>query len=229
MVMPPAYPCSSRNRSNTRLDVCFCFFGTLLSASRIASMIGVKGSSFGRLTGFVRRYPGGTENRSVLSTVRRSIPKTRAASRRLIPSINTACRTRLYKSTPFTKSPRQIREPISGGVLLRPQRDNLADHVVDYCTGVLIGSQREIIASSKCDNGSTKIASAFASRKFDSQSPLASSASFPMFFASIRISPVETPKTCSARTSRFFAISDGSLVDCPFNRSIADATVSPML
>jgi hypothetical protein len=40
------------------------------------------------------RYPGGTENASILATVRGSIPKRRAASRRLTRSIRTAKRTR---------------------------------------------------------------------------------------------------------------------------------------
>jgi hypothetical protein len=35
----------------------------------------------------LRRYPGGTENASIFATVCGSIPKRRAASRRLIPSI----------------------------------------------------------------------------------------------------------------------------------------------
>ena len=41
-----------------------------------------------------RRYPGGTENASILRTVLRSSPNTRDASRTLIPSIRHACRTR---------------------------------------------------------------------------------------------------------------------------------------
>jgi hypothetical protein len=53
----------------------------------MASMIPVNGSSFGRAGGRLRRYPGGTENASIFATVRGSIPKRRAASRRLIPSI----------------------------------------------------------------------------------------------------------------------------------------------
>ena len=48
-------------------------------------MIAVNGSSFGRAGGRLRRYPGGTENASILATVRGSIPKRRAASRRLDP------------------------------------------------------------------------------------------------------------------------------------------------
>ena len=41
----------------------------------------------GSVGGRLRRYPGGTENASILATVRGSIPKRRAASRWLIPSI----------------------------------------------------------------------------------------------------------------------------------------------
>jgi hypothetical protein len=46
-----------------------------------------KRTSFGRAGGRLRRYPGGTENASIFATVRGSIPKRRAASRRLTPSI----------------------------------------------------------------------------------------------------------------------------------------------
>ena len=49
-------------------------------------MIPVNGPSFGRLGGALRRYPGGTENDSILRTVLRSTPNTREASRVLIPS-----------------------------------------------------------------------------------------------------------------------------------------------
>ena len=41
------------------------------SSSRIRSMIPVNGPSFGRLGGALRRYPGGTENDSILRTVLR--------------------------------------------------------------------------------------------------------------------------------------------------------------
>jgi len=61
----------------------------------------VSGSSFGRAGGRLRRYPGGTENDSIFATVRGSIPKRRAASRLLIPSIRTAKRTFAKSSTPF--------------------------------------------------------------------------------------------------------------------------------
>jgi len=57
-------------------------------------MMAMNGSSFGRTTGLLRRYPGGTENCSILLTDRRSMPKSRAASRRLNPSMKTARRTR---------------------------------------------------------------------------------------------------------------------------------------
>ena len=56
------------------------------SSSKIRSMIPVNGPSFGRLGGALRRYPGGTENDSILRTVLRSTPNTREASRVLIPS-----------------------------------------------------------------------------------------------------------------------------------------------
>ena len=53
----------------------------------------------GRRGGDLRRYPGGTEYRSILRTVSRCRPNTRAASRVLIPSTMQARRTRTYSST----------------------------------------------------------------------------------------------------------------------------------
>src|SRR5271169_5956953 len=61
-------------------------------------MISVNPSSFGRLIGAVRRYPGGTEKPSIFLTLSREIPKGRAASRPLIPS-RQARRTFRYSST----------------------------------------------------------------------------------------------------------------------------------
>ena len=64
------------------------------SASRIWSMIGRNGSSFGRAGSFDRRYPGGTECFRIFATVLRSIPNNRAAARSLNPSTWHARRTR---------------------------------------------------------------------------------------------------------------------------------------
>jgi hypothetical protein len=75
MVMPPVKPCSSRSRSKIRFAVCRCFLIRALSSSRIWSMIAMNGSSFGRVGGRSRRYPGGTECFKILETVLRSIPK----------------------------------------------------------------------------------------------------------------------------------------------------------
>ncbi len=50
------------------------------------SMISVNPSSFGRLTGADRRYPGGTEKLSIFLMLSRETPKCRAASRWLMPS-----------------------------------------------------------------------------------------------------------------------------------------------
>src|SRR5271169_1378278 len=61
-------------------------------------MISVNPSSFGRLIGAVRRYPGGTEKPSIFLTLSREIPNRRAASRALIPS-RWARRTFRYSST----------------------------------------------------------------------------------------------------------------------------------
>ena len=62
-------------------------------------MTPVKGSSLGLLGGDCRRYPGGTENTSILRTVSRCRPNTRDTSRMLIPSTITARRIRRYTST----------------------------------------------------------------------------------------------------------------------------------
>jgi len=48
-------------------------------------MTGSSGPSFGFSAGFVRVYPGGSENRHIFAIVSRLRPKTRAASRRLLP------------------------------------------------------------------------------------------------------------------------------------------------
>src|SRR5512133_3345492 len=68
-------------------------------------MIPTYGPSFGRAAGWLRRYPGGTENFSIFATVRGSMPNRRAASRWLIPSIRTAYRTFAYSSTGFIPQP----------------------------------------------------------------------------------------------------------------------------
>ena len=59
-------------------------------------MIPTNASSFGRNGGFVRTYPGGTENFSIFETVLALMPNRSAAARSLIPSIRTACRTLAY-------------------------------------------------------------------------------------------------------------------------------------
>ena len=69
-----------------RFAVCRCLRWLVRSSSKIRSMVPVNGPSFGRLGGALRRYPGGTENDSILRTVLRSTPNTREASRVLIPS-----------------------------------------------------------------------------------------------------------------------------------------------
>ena len=57
-------------------------------------MTPVNPSSLGRAGGLLRRYPGGTENRSIFATVFGSISNIRAACRWLIPSTWQARRTR---------------------------------------------------------------------------------------------------------------------------------------
>src|SRR5271169_4365222 len=67
MLIHAAYPCSSRSRSKIRFEVCRCFLGRPSSSARIPLMIPANGSSFGRAGGRLRRYPGGTENASILA------------------------------------------------------------------------------------------------------------------------------------------------------------------
>ena len=68
---------------------------------KLDAFTGASGSSLGRAAGLLRRYPGGTEKRSIFATVFGSMPNTRAACRRLIPSTWQARRTRAYRSTAF--------------------------------------------------------------------------------------------------------------------------------
>ena len=69
-------------RLEMRLAVWRCFTGAVRSGSRIASITGSSGPSFGFAAGSLRVYPGGSENRHILATVSRFSPNTRAASRR---------------------------------------------------------------------------------------------------------------------------------------------------
>jgi hypothetical protein len=57
------------------------------------SITGINGPSFGFSGGRWRTYPGGIENRHIFETVSRLNPKTRAASRRLLPALKTNRRT----------------------------------------------------------------------------------------------------------------------------------------
>ena len=85
----------------------------LRSSSRIRSMISVKGASFGRFGGWRRRYPGGSECRSIFLTVSRAMPNRLAASRWLRPSTWQASRTRRYRSTVYILPP-SISKKIEG-------------------------------------------------------------------------------------------------------------------
>ena len=82
-------------------------------SSRIRSMISVKGASFGRFGGWRRRYPGGSECRSIFLTVSRAMPNRLAASRWLRPSTWQASRTRRYRSTVYILPP-SISKKIEG-------------------------------------------------------------------------------------------------------------------
>ena len=76
-------------------------------------MISVKGASFGRFGGWRRRYPGGSECRSIFLTVSRAMPNRLAASRCLRPSTWQASRTRRYRSTVYILPP-SISKKIEG-------------------------------------------------------------------------------------------------------------------
>ena len=64
-----------------------------------------EGASFGRFGGWRRRYPGGSECRSIFLTVSRAMPNRLAASRWLRPSTWQASRTRRYRSTVYILPP----------------------------------------------------------------------------------------------------------------------------
>ena len=111
-----------------RLAVWRCFLATPRSSSRIRSMTPTKGSSLGLLGGVCRRYPGGTEYSSILRTVSRCNPNSRAASRMLIPSTITALRTRRYTSTLYIRctTRRLDFEPMDGGGRYTIQSPNVS-------------------------------------------------------------------------------------------------------
>ena len=88
-----------RSRSKMRWGVWRCLRGTPRSPSRIVSMMPVKGSGLGWRGEPYRRGAGGTGQASILPTVSRCRPNTRAASRVLIPSTMQTRRTRTYSST----------------------------------------------------------------------------------------------------------------------------------
>ena len=81
------------------------------------SMTPVKGSNLGLLGGLCLRYPGGTDQASILRTVSRCRPNSLETSRILLPSTITARRTRRYTSTLYIH--RTIRrvgyDPMNGG------------------------------------------------------------------------------------------------------------------
>ena len=104
----------------------------------------VNPSSFGRRTGAVRRYPGGTQNVSIFLTLSRETPKWRAAARSLIPSRH-ARRTLRYSSIRFaarrlacesSRPPHDQKGLPDWQSFAPPQRDHPAATVVYFCTGV---------------------------------------------------------------------------------------------
>ena len=104
-------------------------------------MIPVNASSFGRRRGMRRRYPGGTENDSILRTVLRSNPNTREAWRVLIPATRHARRTRAHISTRYIPPPSSQSNPdrrlYAVPFLVRRSRINRPASVGDYCAAVL--------------------------------------------------------------------------------------------
>ena len=107
-------------------------------------MTPTKGSSLGLLGGVCRRYPGGTEYSSILRTVSRCNPNSRAASRMLIPSTITALRTRRYTSTLYIRctTRRLDFEPMDGGgrySIQSPNVSNLSAHVAHFNSADYIG------------------------------------------------------------------------------------------
>ncbi len=72
-----------------------------------------EGGQFGRFGGWRRRYPGGSECRSIFLTVSRAMPNRLAASRWLRPSTWQASRTRRYRSRVYILPP-SISKKIKG-------------------------------------------------------------------------------------------------------------------
>ena len=79
--------------------------GMAEALARVSERLPAKGASFGRFGGWRRRYPGGSECRSIFLTVSRAMPNRLAASRWLRPSTWQASRTRRYRSTVYILPP----------------------------------------------------------------------------------------------------------------------------
>ena len=99
-------------------------------------MISVNPSSFGRLTGADRRYPGGTEKLSIFLTLSREIPKWRAAARSLMPSRTGQTNLPIKLHGENAPALPAAGKGQSGRLLRRPQRDHHAATVADFCTAV---------------------------------------------------------------------------------------------
>ena len=91
------------------------------TTSRIRSMISVKGASFGRFGGWRRRYPGGSECRSIFFTVSRAMPNRldRLSLAHHQPPTNASPATRTPPSPspprcPIPTAPRASRSYVSG-------------------------------------------------------------------------------------------------------------------
>ena len=99
-------------------------------------MISVNPSSFGRLTGADRRYPGGDrEAQHLLHALARDPEMTRRrALAHTVPTGETDLPIELHgENAPALPVARKGQ---SGRVLLRPQRDHHAATVDDFCTAV---------------------------------------------------------------------------------------------
>src|SRR5579862_1968550 len=118
-----------------RLAVCRCFFGRCLSSVRMTSIKPCHAPSLGRRIGACRRYPGGNEYPSILFTVFRASPNSRATARRLLPSARTARRTRAYISTVYIP-------PVSHGAKLSSRAADL----VRYPDGLTCFRERDLEA-----------------------------------------------------------------------------------
>ena len=154
-----------------RFAVCRCLRWLVRSSSKIRSMIPVNGPSFGRLGGALRRYPGGTENDSILRTVLRSTPNTRCSSPRhdtpaepvrttppdtSTPPPRLPVRARRLYAVPFFRRSR-IDRPLQWGIIALPFSRELVNAILAELAGKLTNRQINRIGTSAKHNEPVRV------------------------------------------------------------------------